>query len=122
IHVPPYPAGLLSFPTRRSSDLGVRGRAKDRVNRGRLDPKDLYSWQANNSTDRLTRPPVRRYGKLVETDSDTAMDLVVERSTQLLDEQGASAPAFYTTVQLFLEEYYTLSTTDHGALGPTDMD
>jgi ferredoxin-nitrate reductase len=34
---------------------GVRGRAQDRVNRGRLDPKDLYGWQANNAADRLTR-------------------------------------------------------------------
>nr|MBA2299549.1 nitrate reductase [Chloroflexota bacterium] len=25
---------------------GVRGRAGDRVNHGRLDPKDLYGWQA----------------------------------------------------------------------------
>ena len=36
--------------------VGVRGRADDRVNRGRLGPKDLYGWQANNSPDRLTRP------------------------------------------------------------------
>lgn len=27
--------------------VGVRGRADDRVNRGRLDPKDLFGWQAN---------------------------------------------------------------------------
>ena len=86
--------------------VGVRGRADDRVNRGRLDPKDLYGWQADHSPDRLTRPLVRRDGKLVETDWDTAMDLVVERSTQLLDEQGASALGF-TSGQLFLEEYYT---------------
>jgi ferredoxin-nitrate reductase len=28
---------------------GVRGREGDRVNRGRLDPKDLVGWQANNT-------------------------------------------------------------------------
>src|ERR1700710_1088798 len=32
--------------------VGVRGRAIDRVNRGRLDVKDLYGWQANHSRDR----------------------------------------------------------------------
>ena len=52
--------------------VGVRGRAVDRVNRGRLDPKDLFGWQANNSPDRLTTPLVRRDGVLVETDWDTA--------------------------------------------------
>ena len=48
--------------------VGVRGRAVDRVNHGRLDLKDLYGWQANNSPDRLTRPLVRENGALVESD------------------------------------------------------
>lgn len=26
--------------------VGVRGCADDRINRGRLDPKDLFGWQA----------------------------------------------------------------------------
>ena len=45
--------------------VGVRGRAVDRVHHGRLGPKDLYGWQANNSPDRLTRPLVREGGTLV---------------------------------------------------------
>src|SRR4051794_26851928 len=40
--------------------VGVRGRPQDRVNRGRLDAKELYGWQANSSPDRLTTPLVRR--------------------------------------------------------------
>jgi ferredoxin-nitrate reductase len=40
--------------------VGVRGRGVDRVNKGRLDPKDLFGWQANTSGDRLTGPLVRR--------------------------------------------------------------
>ncbi|MGX1768108.1 molybdopterin-dependent oxidoreductase [Dietzia sp. NPDC055343] len=87
---------------------GVRGRAGDRVNHGRLGVKDLYGWQANSSPDRLTRPLVRENGQLVETDWDTAMDRVVGRTRELLDEQGASAIGFYTSGQLFAEEYYTL--------------
>jgi predicted molibdopterin-dependent oxidoreductase YjgC len=65
---------------------GVRGREDDRVNRGRLDPKDLYGWQANNSPDRLTRPLVRRGGELVESDWDEAVGVVVERTRELLAE------------------------------------
>lgn len=53
--------------------VGVRGRAEDRVNHGRLRPKDLFGWQANGSPDRLTRPLVREGGELVECDWDTAM-------------------------------------------------
>jgi len=44
--------------------VGVRGRATDRVNHGRLGPKGLHAWQANASRDRLTRPLLRRNGRL----------------------------------------------------------
>ena len=71
--------------------VGVRGREVDRVNHGRLGPKDLFGWQANHSPDRLTRPLVRRDGGLVETDWDTAMDAVVGKVRELLEEQGPSA-------------------------------
>ncbi|WP_264159307.1 molybdopterin-dependent oxidoreductase [Actinomadura rudentiformis] len=84
--------------------VGVRGRAGDRVNHGRLGPKDLYGWQAGASPDRLTRPLIRVRGELVETDWDTAMDQVVRRSTALLDERGPGSIGFYTTGQLFLDQ------------------
>jgi anaerobic selenocysteine-containing dehydrogenase len=102
--------------------VGVRGRAVDRVNHGRLGPKDLFGWQANNSPDRLTKPLIRRDGVLVETDWDTAMDAVVGRTKELLDEQGPSAIGFYTTGQLFLEEYYTLGLIAHGGIGTSHVD
>lgn len=102
---------------------GVRGRAADRVNRGRLDPKDLYGWQANNSPDRLTRPLIRRDGRLVETDWDTAMGRIVERSRQLLDGPGGWGHfGFYTSGQLFLEEYYTLGVLGKAGIGTPHMD
>jgi len=59
--------------------VGVRGRVVDRVNKGRVDPKDLYGWQANNSEDRLKSPLVRKDGKLVEASWDEAMNLKVGR-------------------------------------------
>jgi anaerobic selenocysteine-containing dehydrogenase len=102
--------------------VGVRGRAGDRVNHGRLGPKDLFGWQANASPDRLTRPLVRESGRLVETDWDTAMGRIVQRSQELLDEQGPSALGFYTTGQLFLEEYYTLGVIAHGGIGTNHVD
>jgi anaerobic selenocysteine-containing dehydrogenase len=102
--------------------VGVRGRAVDRVNHGRLGPKDLYGWQANGSPDRLTRPLIRVDGELVETDWDTAMERVVQRTQQLLEEQGPSAISFYTTGQLFAEEYYTLGLIAHGGIGTSHVD
>src|ERR687885_352991 len=62
--------------------VGVRGCADDRVNHGRLGPKDLFGWQANASPDRLTRPLVRIGNELQPTGWDTVMDAIVERSRQ----------------------------------------
>ncbi|MCP2624306.1 nitrate reductase [Mycolicibacterium smegmatis] len=102
--------------------VGVRGRADDRVNHGRLDPKDLFGWQANHSGDRLRTPLIRQNGLLVESDWDTAMDRIVARSRQLLDERGPNSIGFYTSGQLFLEEYYTQCVIAHGAIGTNHVD
>ncbi len=102
--------------------VGVRGRAEDRTNRGRLGPKGLYSWQANSSSDRLTSPLIRRDGELVPTDWDTAMDAVVGRTKTLLEEIGPSAISFYTSGQLFLEEYYVLAMLARGGIGTQHLD
>jgi anaerobic selenocysteine-containing dehydrogenase len=102
--------------------VGVRGREVDRVNHGRLGPKGLYGWQANSSPDRLTRPLVRRKGSLEETDWDTAMGAVAERARTLLEEKGPGSLGFYSTGQLFLEDYYTLAVLARGGLGTNHLD
>ncbi|WP_128977727.1 molybdopterin oxidoreductase family protein [Streptomyces roseicoloratus] len=102
--------------------VGVRGRAVDRVNHGRLGPKDLFGWQANAARDRLTRPLVRVDGRLVETDWETAMERIVARSRQLLEERGPGAIGFYTSGQLFLEEYYTLAVLARAGIGTHHLD
>jgi ferredoxin-nitrate reductase len=102
--------------------VGVRGRAVDRVNRGRVDPKDLFGWQANNSEDRLKKPLVRENGELVEASWDEAMGRIVERSRELLGEKGPLAFGFYTSGQLFLEDYYTLSVIGKAGLGTPHID
>ncbi len=102
--------------------VGVRGRADSRVNHGRLGPKDLFGWQANESGERLERPLIRRGGELVETDWGSAMDAIVDRSRELLGEQGPSAFGIYTTGQLFLEEYYTLGVIGRAGLRTNHID
>jgi ferredoxin-nitrate reductase len=113
----------MDIAVRDGRIVGVRGREHDRVNRGRLGPKDLFGWQANNSPDRLTRPLVREGGKLVESDWDTAMSRLVDRSKQLLAAAGGWGRfGFYTSGQLFLEEYYTLAVLGKAGIGTPHMD
>ncbi|WP_214322815.1 molybdopterin oxidoreductase family protein [Nonomuraea sediminis] len=101
--------------------VGVRGRADDRVNHGRLGPKDLYGWQANHSPDRLTTPLVREGGRLVPASWDAAMDLIAAHSRELLRE-GPERFGFYTSGQLFLEEYYTLAVLATAGIGTPHLD
>ncbi|MFG3280978.1 molybdopterin oxidoreductase family protein [Streptomyces sp. NPDC048111] len=112
----------MDIAVRDGRMVGVRGRADDRVNHGRLGPKDLFGWQANASADRLTRPLVRENGRLVETDWDTAMECVVSRSQDLLRENGPGSIGFYTSGQLFLEEYYTLAVLARAGIGTNHLD
>jgi ferredoxin-nitrate reductase len=112
----------LDIAVKEGRIVGVRGRGVDRVNKGRVDPKDLFGWQANNSEDRLKKPLVRKNGELVEARWDEAMGRVVERSKRLLEEKGPLAFGFYTSGQLFLEEYYTLGVIGKAGLGTPHMD
>src|SRR4051812_4217214 len=102
--------------------VGVRGLKTDRVNRGRLGPKGLHGWQANNSPDRLTRPLVKDGGGFREATWDEAMDLVVNRCKEVTAEFTPGAVGFYNTGQLFLEEYYTLSVVAQAGVGTNHLD
>jgi len=102
--------------------VGVRGRTEDNTNRGRLGPKGLHGWEANNSQDRLTTPLIRRNGNLSPASWDEAMELIVERAKTTRDQHTASAIGFYTSGQLFLEEYYTLGVIGKAGLGTPHMD
>lgn len=102
--------------------VGVRGRSADRVNHGRLGPKGLHGWEANHSPDRLTKPQVRRNGKLEEATWDEAMELIVSKSNKIIQEHSSGAIGFYTSGQLFLEEYYALGIVGKAGLGTPHMD
>ncbi len=101
--------------------VGVRGRAEDLVNRGRLGPKGLCGSCRAHGKERLTTPLIRRDGELVETDWGMAMNAVVQRSRQLLTEIGPLSHGFHTSGQLFLEKYYTLGVIGKVGIGPPHM-
>jgi anaerobic selenocysteine-containing dehydrogenase len=102
--------------------VGVRGRSDDRVNRGRLGPKGLHGWEANHSSDRLTRPLIRRGGVLEPASWDEALALVAARSADIKARYGSGALGFYNSGQLCLEEYYTLAVMAEAGLGTTHLD
>jgi ferredoxin-nitrate reductase len=106
--------------------VGVRGRADDRVSRGRLGPKGMNAWQANKSGDRLSRPLIRDGkkpdGAFREASWGEAMDLIVRRCQEAREKYTSGAIGFYNSGQLFIEDYYTLSVMAHGGLGTKHVD
>ena len=102
--------------------VGVRGRTDDRVNHGRLGPKGLYGWQGQQH-DRLTVPLMRdESGRLAETSWEAAMTRIVEHSRRQLEQHGPGSHGFYTSGQLMLEEYYTLSVIAKAGIGTPHTD
>jgi ferredoxin-nitrate reductase len=112
----------LDIGVKNGRIIGVRGRTGDRVNRGRLGPKGLHGWIANESSGRLTYPMIRRNGNLERASWDDAMDLIVQRTQEITASHTANAVGFYTSGQLFLEEYYTLAVIGKAGLGTPHMD
>jgi anaerobic selenocysteine-containing dehydrogenase len=72
--------------------------------------------------ERLTKPLIRRNGRLEEASWDEAMNLIVQRSKEICDRHTSGAIGFYTTGQLFIEEYYTLGVIGKAGLGTPHMD
>ncbi len=115
-------ACALDIGVRQGRIVGVRGRPGDRSNRGRLGPKGLYGWEANNSWDRLLHPLIRDGGELREASWDEAMELIVRRTRAVREQFTSSAIGFYSSGQLMLEEYYTLAVIGRAGLGTPHLD
>lgn len=102
--------------------VAVRGLESDRVNHGRLGPKGLNAWQANRAADRLTRPLIRDGKGFREAPWDEAMDLVASRCRETMKAASPSAVGIYSSGQLFIEDYYTLSMIAYAGIGTNQVD
>src|SRR5205807_4275055 len=65
---------------------------------------------------------VRDGDRLVDCDWNTAMARIVGRSRELLDSAGPLSMAFYTSGQLFAEEYYALALAARVGIGTPHLD
>src|SRR5205814_6805761 len=78
--------------------------------------------EANNAPDRPRTPLIRRGGEFIPASWPEAMNLIVEKSKTIISKHSPSAIGFYTSGQLFLEEYYTLGVIGKAGLGTPHMD
>ncbi|WP_163527730.1 molybdopterin-dependent oxidoreductase [Halobacillus ihumii] len=103
--------------------IGVRGMKDHQMNLGRLDPKAKDQWIANNSPDRLLHPLIRNQeGKLKKATWDEAMNRIVDKAKEVIDEKGPNGAAIYSTGQGFLEDYYTIAKIGRAGIGTHLLD
>ena len=65
---------------------------------------------------------IRKHGKLERASWDEAMSLIVERTKNIQKRRTNHGIGFYTTGQLFLEEYYALALVGKAGLNTLHMD
>jgi anaerobic selenocysteine-containing dehydrogenase len=78
-------------------------------------------WVSLNHRDRLKYPLIRRNGKLERASWDEAMSLIVDKTQEIRTRLTNHGVGFYTSGQLFLEEYYVLAMVGKAGLNTLHM-
>ncbi|MFA6195896.1 MAG: nitrate reductase [Sulfurimonas sp.] len=86
----------------------TKGNPKHSVNMGTLCPKGLSEHQLINSPERVTRPLIKKDGKLTPISWDEAYTKVSEEFKRIAKTYGEKAVGVISTGQLLTEEFYTL--------------
>ncbi|MGH8713159.1 MAG: molybdopterin-dependent oxidoreductase, partial [Casimicrobiaceae bacterium] len=76
------------------------------INECWLSDKDRFSYEGLHSEDRLTRPLLRRDGRLVETDWQTALEYVAGEFKRIREQYGADAIGALASPHSTLEELH----------------
>ncbi len=90
-------------------------------NRGRLCVKGRFGFDYLNAAERLTRPLVRREGRLAEATWDEALDLVAARITEVKAKDGPAAVAGVCSAALTSESLYAFQKLLRGAVGTNNL-
>jgi len=98
------------------------------ANHGLLCVKGRFGWTYVHHPERLTRPLVRRAllggtgADLVETDWDTALDLVAQRLFRICQQSGGDALGFLASAKCTNEENYLFQKLARQLFGTNNMD
>jgi NADH-quinone oxidoreductase subunit G len=91
------------------------------VNECWLSDKDRFSYEGLNSDDRLKTPLIKRDGRLVETDWQTALEHVATELTRVCDQHGSAAVGALASPHSTLEELHLMQKLVRG-LGSDNID
>ncbi len=102
--------------------IAVKGDPKSEVNKGLCCVKGYHSVMSIYGKDRLTKPLVRKNGKLVETSMKEALDLVASKMKETIANHGKDAVAIYGSGQWTIPDGYVASKLMKGAIGTNNLE
>lgn len=102
--------------------VAVKGDPESSVNKGLCCVKGYHSVMALYAKDRLTKPLVRKNGKLVETSMKEALDLVASKMKSTIEEHGKDSVSIYGSGQWTIPDGYVASKFMKGAIGSNNLE
>lgn len=96
----------------------INGDVSHPANYGRLCSKGTQLSSTLELDNRLLKPMIA--GE--ETNWDHALDTVAQKFSEVIDEHGPEAVAFYVSGQLLTEDYYVANKLMKGAIGSANID
>ncbi len=102
--------------------IGITTTDEVGVNRGSLCMKGRFGYEFVGSPERLTRPLVRKNGKLEETGWDAALGVVAERFSMIKNESGPDAIAGLSSARVTNEENYLFQKFMRAVIGTNNVD
>ncbi|MFT5716994.1 MAG: assimilatory nitrate reductase catalytic subunit [Oleiphilaceae bacterium] len=110
--------GIVAEVNAETAQVTVKGDTTHPSNLGRLCSKGSSLGETLDLSSRLLFPQIE--GK--QTDWETALTTVAEKFSQVIQEHGPEAVAFYGSGQLLTEDYYVANKLMKGFIGSANID
>jgi nitrate reductase NapA len=102
--------------------VAVKGDPKSSVNKGLCCVKGYHSVMTMYGKDRLTKPLIRKNGKLVESTMDEALDLIASKIKTTIKDHGKDSVSIYGSGQWTIPDGYAASKLFKGCLGTNNVE
>ena len=102
--------------------VAVKGDPDCAVNKGRLCVKGILLPKIMDTPDRLKKPLIKKDGKFVEASWDEAMNLIVEKFKESIEQYGPDSVGFYGSGQTFAEETYVMQKIFRAGIGTNNVE
>lgn len=102
--------------------VAVKGDPASTVNKGLCCVKGYHSVMALYGSDRLTKPYIRRNGRLEEATMEEALDLIADRMKTTIQDHGKDSVSIYGSGQWTIPDGYVANKFFKGGIGTNNVE